>query len=254
MSKPAARTILYGIHAVEAAVKHNAVMRLWLSEDRGDRRLRTLAAEASRLGIPIQRIPKTELDQLAGAAAHQGAVGESPAPVIGDEQTLDALLDELAEPAFLLILDGVQDPHNLGACLRSAAAAGVHALIVPKDRAASLTPAARKVASGAAETVPFIRVTNLARTLRALKNRGIWTVGLAGEAAQPLYDMDMVGPVALVLGAEGGGLRRLTKEHCDFLACIPMTDAVASLNVSVSTGIALFEAARQRRWRWRNIT
>ncbi|HET6655547.1 MAG TPA: 23S rRNA (guanosine(2251)-2'-O)-methyltransferase RlmB, partial [Gammaproteobacteria bacterium] len=220
--------------------------RLWLLRGRGDRRLETLAVEASKQGVTLERLARDELDRLTGAAAHQGAVAEVRAAAPGNEQTLDTLLDELAKPPFLLVLDGVQDPHNLGACLRSAAAAGVHALIAPKDRAASLTPAARKVASGAAEIVPFVQVTNLARTLRSLKERGIWTVGLAGEADQPLYDFDLAGPLALVLGAEGSGLRRLTKEHCDFLGHIPMTDAVASLNVSVSAGVALFEAVRQR--------
>ncbi|HET7308143.1 MAG TPA: 23S rRNA (guanosine(2251)-2'-O)-methyltransferase RlmB [Gammaproteobacteria bacterium] len=238
--------IVYGIHAVEAALKRNALSRLWLLRGRSDHRVETLAVEASKRNVPLERLPRNELDRLAGAATHQGAVGEVHAAAPGKEQTLDALLDELSGPPFLLVLDGVQDPHNLGACLRSAAAAGAHAVIAPRDRAASLTPAARKVASGAAEIVPFVRVTNLARTLRGLKERGIWTVGLAGEADQPLYDFDLAGPLALVLGAEGGGLRRLTKEHCDFLARIPMTEAVASLNVSVSAGIALFEAVRQR--------
>lgn len=240
-------SIVYGIHAVEAALKRGAINRVWLLRGRGDRRLETLASEASNQNVMLERMTRDELDRLAGAVAHQGAVAEVRAAAPGDEQTLEALLDELTEPPFLLVLDGVQDPHNLGACLRSAAAAGVHALIAPKDRAASLTPAARKVASGAAEIVPFVQVTNLVRTLRDLKERGIWTVGLAGEADQPLYDFELAGPLALVLGAEGTGLRRLTKEHCDFLARIPMTDAVASLNVSVSAGVALFEAVRQRR-------
>ncbi|HET6724464.1 MAG TPA: 23S rRNA (guanosine(2251)-2'-O)-methyltransferase RlmB [Gammaproteobacteria bacterium] len=240
---------IYGIHAVDAALKRKAVSRLWLLRGRGDRRLEALAAEAARQGLTLQRLSREELDEMSGGAVHQGAMGEVQVAAPGDEQTLETLLDELAGPPFLLMLDGVQDPHNLGACLRSAAAAGVHAVIAPKDRAASLTPAARKVASGAAEIVPFIQVTNLARTLRDLKERGIWTVGLAGEADQPLYEIDLSGPLALVMGAEGSGLRRLTKEHCDFLARIPMTDAVASLNVSVSAGIGMFEAVRQRKSR-----
>ncbi|HET7371593.1 MAG TPA: 23S rRNA (guanosine(2251)-2'-O)-methyltransferase RlmB [Gammaproteobacteria bacterium] len=238
--------LVYGIHAVEAALKRGALDRLWLLRGRGDRRLESIASAASKQGVTLERVARDELDRLTGTAAHQGAVAEVRAAAPGNEQTLETLLDELAAPPFLLVLDGVQDPHNLGACLRSAAAAGVHALIAPKDRAASLTPAARKVASGAAEIVPFVQVTNLARTLRSLKERGIWTVGLAGEADQPLYDFDLAGPLALVLGAEGSGLRRLTKEHCDFLARIPMTEAVASLNVSVSAGVAMFEAVRQR--------
>jgi 23S rRNA (guanosine2251-2'-O)-methyltransferase len=240
-------SIVYGIHAVEAALKRNSLGRLWLLRGRSNHRLEVLAVEAAKRNVPLERLTRDELERLAGAATHQGAVGEVHAAAPGNEQTLEALLDELDGPPFLLVLDGVQDPHNLGACLRSAAAAGAHAVIAPRDRAASLTPAARKVASGAAEIVPFVQVTNLARTLRSLKDRGIWTVGLAGEADQPLYDFDLAGPLALVLGAEGGGLRRLTKERCDFLARIPMTDAVASLNISVSAGIALFEAVRQRR-------
>lgn len=237
---------IYGIHAVRAALERGTLQRLWLLQGRDDRRLETLATEAAATGVTVARVARQELDRLAGGAVHQGAAGEVAALQAGDEDTLDALLDSLATAPFLLVLDGVQDPHNLGACLRSAAAAGVHALVAPKDRAASLTPAARKVASGAAEIVPFIQVTNLARTLSALKDRGIWTVGLAGEADQPLYAFDLKGPLALVLGAEGGGLRRLTKDRCDFLGRIPMSGAVASLNVSVATGVALFEAVRQR--------
>lgn len=242
----AERTLVYGIHAVAAALERGALRRLWLLEGRHDRRLEGLTGDAARRGVAVERVARDRLDELTGAAAHQGAAGEVDAALQGDERTLHALLDRLAAPPFLLVLDGVQDPHNLGACLRSAAAAGAHALIAPKDRAASLTPAARKVASGAAEIVPFIQVTNLARTLRELKDRGIWTVGLAGEADQALYEFDLKGPLALVLGAEGGGLRRLTKEHCDFLARIPLAGAVASLNVSVAAGVALFEAVRQR--------
>lgn len=237
---------IYGIHAVAAALEHGSLRRLWLLDARHDRRLEQLAADAARRGVTIQRVAREALDELTGSAAHQGAVGEAQAAAPGDERMLDALLDNIDEPPFLLILDGVQDPHNLGACLRSAAAAGVHALIAPKDRAASLTPAVRKVASGAAEVVPFIQVTNLARTLRDLKERGIWIVGLAGEADQALYEFDLKGPLALALGGEGGGLRRLTKDHCDFLGHIPMRGAVESLNVSVAAGVALFEAVRQR--------
>jgi len=156
------------------------------------------------------------------------------------------LLDQLAEPPFLLVLDQVQDPHNLGACLRSADAAGVHGVIAPRDNAVGLTPTVHKVASGAARTVPFFQVTNLARVLRTLKERGIWLVGAAGEAEQSIYQADLTGPLALVMGAEDTGLRRLTREECDFLVRIPMRGHVESLNVSVATGVVLFEALRQR--------
>ncbi len=167
---------------------------------------------------------------------------------VGQKTTNDlfALLDRLEEPPFLLILDNIQDPHNLGACLRSADGAGVHAVIAPKDRAVSLTPAVRSVASGAAEFMPFIAVTNVARTIDQLKERNIWVVGTADEADRPLYEADLTGPLALVMGSEGKGLRRLTREHCDFLVSIPMAGSVESLNVSVATGVCLYEAVRQR--------
>ena len=163
------------------------------------------------------------------------------------EPDLDALLDDLVGPPFLLILDEIQDPHNLGACLRTADAAGIQAVIAPRDNAVGLTPTVAKVASGAAETVPYVQVTNLARTLDSLKARGIWLVGLAGEAEADLYGIDLQGPIALVLGGEGRGLRRLTRERCDYLARLPMLGTVESLNVSVATGICLYEALRQRR-------
>lgn len=166
---------------------------------------------------------------------------------VRNEDDLFDILDSLKEPPFLLILDGVQDPHNLGACLRSADAAGVHAVIAPKDRAVSLTDTVRKIACGAAEHVPFVTVTNLARTLKELKEAGLWLVGTADGAEQSLYDIDLTGPLALVMGAEGKGLRRLTREHCDFLVHIPMAGSVECLNVSVATGVCLFEAVRQRR-------
>ena len=169
---------------------------------------------------------------------------EGPAPL--GEKDLEELLDGLSEPPFLLVLDQVQDPQNLGACLRTADAAGVHAVIAPRDNAVGLTPTVHKVASGAARTIPFIQVTNLARCLRGLKERGVWLVGLAGEGEQTLYQADLAGPLALVMGAEDTGLRRLSREHCDFLVQIPMRGEVESLNVSVATGVALFEALRQR--------
>jgi 23S rRNA (guanosine2251-2'-O)-methyltransferase len=173
-------------------------------------------------------------------------VAESKAKAALNEAGLNQLLDNLAEPPLLLILDGVTDPHNLGACLRTADAAGVHALIVPRDKACGLTAVVRKVASGAAETVPFVQVTNLARTLKALKQRNIWLVGTDLDTEQDIYEADLSGPLALVMGAEGKGMRRLTREQCDFLVKLPMRGSVQSLNVSVSTGICLYEAVRQR--------
>jgi len=168
---------------------------------------------------------------------------------VHDEAFLNRLLDELDEPPFLLVLDGVTDPHNLGACLRTAAAAGVHAVVAPKDKAAGINATVRKVAAGAAERIPFVPVTNLARTLKSLQSRGLWTVGAAGEAKQSLYQCQLTGSLALVLGAEGSGLRRLTREHCDFLVAIPMASDVESLNVSVAVGVCLYEAVRQRKSR-----
>jgi 23S rRNA (guanosine2251-2'-O)-methyltransferase len=188
------------------------------------------------------------LDTRQPGVNHQGVVATTQAPAALDEKALKTLIEDLQEPPLLLILNGVQDPHNLGACLRSADAAGVHAVIAPKDRSVGLTPTACKVASGAAETVPLVQVTNLARTLRWLQDEaGIWVVGTAGETDTLLYDADLQGPLALVMGAEGKGMRRLTREACDALVCLPMAGSVESLNVSVAAGICLFEAVRQRR-------
>ncbi len=241
------RELIYGLHAVIALLEGGGeVQTLWMLDSRHDERLARVAELAQKAGLRIQRVPRAELDRMTHDARHQGVVAEALGAELRDEGGLYLLLDQLQEPPFLLVLDGVQDPHNLGACLRSANAAGVHAVIAPKDRSASLTAVARKVASGAAEMTPFFQVTNLARTLRDLKERNVWFVGLAGEADQGLYELDLKGPLAIVMGAEGDGMRRLTKEHCDFLAKIPMAGGVESLNVSVATGVALFEALRQR--------
>jgi len=239
--------LVYGLHAVMALFeRQRPVRQLWVQDSRHDGRLDELLAKAAEFGVSVQRVARDKLDKLTGDGRHQGVVAEAGAAQAGDEHDLEACLSALASPAFLLVLDGVQDPQNLGACLRSANAAGVHAVIVPKDRAAELTSAVRKAAAGAAEMTPFFQVTNLARTLRWLKQQNIWLVGLAGEAHETLYALDLKGPLALVLGAEGSGLRRLSKAECDFLACIPMGGGVESLNVSVATGVALFEARRQR--------
>ena len=239
--------LVYGLHAVMALFEHHRPVRqLWVQDSRQDARVDELLAKAAEFGISVQRVARDKLDKLTNEGRHQGVVAEAGAAQAGDEHDLDAFLTTLISPAFFLVLDGVQDPHNLGACLRSANAAGVQAVIAPKDRAAELTPAVRKAAAGAAEATPLFQVTNLARTLRWLKQQNIWLVGLASEADQTLYEMDLKGPLALVLGAEGSGLRRLSKAECDFLACIPMQGDVESLNVSVAAGVALFEAVRQR--------
>lgn len=240
-------SIVFGIHAVEAALKQAAVVELWLDAgQRPNARLGRLVDEAKRSGVKIVRRPREALDELARGERHQGVVAHLAAESAARQQDLMGLIDGLDHPPFLLILDGVTDPHNLGACLRSANAAGVDAVIVPKDKAAGLTPVVRKVACGAVEMTPFYQVTNLARTLRELQQAGVWLVGAAGEAEASLYETDLRGPLALVLGGEGKGLRRLTREHCDLLIKIPMVGAVESLNVSVATGVCLFEALRQR--------
>lgn len=214
-------------------------------QGREDGRLNKLAKIADQNGFAVNRVPRRELDDLV-RGRHQGVVAiVSASPELG-ENDLWAKLDALEEAPFLLVLDSVTDPHNLGACLRSADASGVHAVIVAKDKSAPLNAVAKNVASGAAESTPLIRVTNLARTLKALQDRGVWITGAAGEGAVNIYEADLKGPTAIVMGAEGSGLRRLTREHCDQLAKIPMCGSVSSLNVSVATGVFLFEALRQR--------
>jgi len=242
--------LVVGLNAVRSALKHGAgqVSALAVDAARHDRRLRELIDAAKAAGIHIELVAREALDRLAGGANHQGAVATVLAATARDESELHALLESLDRPPFLLVLDGVQDPHNLGACLRSADAAGVDAVITPRDRAVGLTPVACKVASGAAESVPFFQVTNLARTLEQLRNQWrVWVVGTAGEAETLLYGADLRGPLALVLGGEEKGLRRLTREHCDLLVRLPMAGVVESLNVSVAAGVCLFEAVRQRR-------
>lgn len=238
---------VFGWHAVEAVLKREPgrLQRVWIQTGRQDKRVKTITDSLDELGVKWAVVHRRELDERVGGV-HQGvvaAVSESR------EWTEDDLLTQLAEndkPPFLLVLDGVTDPHNLGACMRTCDAVGIQAVIVPKDKSASLTAVARKVACGAAETVPFVRVTNLARFLRTLKDQGVWLIGTAGEAESTLYQADFKGPVALVMGAEGAGMRRLTREHCDQLINIPMLGHVDSLNVSVATGVCLYEALRQR--------
>lgn len=240
---------VFGLHAVRSLLERTPgqVRQLWVQDSRHDDKIQSLVSLAGSVGVRVETRPRRDLDELSGQGRHQGVVAEVEAASVElREADLLSYVEALEEPPFLLILDGVQDPHNLGACLRSADAAGVHAVIVPRDRSVGLTPVVRKVACGAAETVPLVTVTNLARTLRALRDAGVWLYGAAGEAGESLYHMRLTGPVGLILGGEGKGLRRLTREHCDALFAIPMAGTVESLNVSVATGIALFEARRQR--------
>jgi 23S rRNA (guanosine2251-2'-O)-methyltransferase len=241
--------LVFGIHSVRILLlqRPRRIARLVLQKDRDDARIRELQELAQERGIDVNWSSQAELDRTSGSEHHQGALAQVQSTEALGEGALDGLLDEARTPPLLLVLDGVQDPHNLGACLRTAEAAGVTAVIAPRDRAAGLSPVVRKVASGAAEIVPLIQVVNLARTLRWLQQREVWIVGTDDQASQTLYDVDLRGPLALVLGAEGTGLRRLTREGCDVLVRIPMQGVVESLNVSVATGVALFEATRQRR-------
>ncbi|MDR2189376.1 MAG: 23S rRNA (guanosine(2251)-2'-O)-methyltransferase RlmB [Azonexus sp.] len=238
--------LIYGFHAVTAKLRHDpaAVKEIIIDQSRRDGRVRDLLAHAELQKVRVIAADAQRLDGMAPGARHQGVV----ARVEGGRKLarLDDVLDTLTEPAFLLLLDGVTDPRNLGACLRVADAAGVHVVIAPKDRAAGLTDAAAKTASGAAETVPYVMVTNLARTLRELRERDIQVIGAAGEADKDLYAADWPAATAWVFGAEGEGMRRLTREHCDQLVRIPMHGAVASLNVSVAAGVCLYEARRRR--------
>jgi len=240
----------YGLHPVESliATHPEQVREISVAAGRHDRRLAPLIAAAESRGIPVRSLHGGELDRLLPGARHQGVIA-TLAPQTREgrrEQDLAAFLAGIDAPAFLLVLDGVQDPHNLGACLRTADAAGVQAVIMPRDRAAGITPVVRKVACGAAETVPVFTVTNLARSLRVLKENGVWICGASDDAEKTLYDADLRGPLALVLGGEGKGLRRLTRELCDYLVAIPMAGRVESLNVSVAAGVLLYEARRQR--------
>ena len=240
---------IYGIHAVESLLVNqpDSLVLLTVAAGKSDQRVTSLVEQAGRAGIPVKKIPRKELDLMCPAGRHQGVIATVTARTQEmSEKTLPAFLESLDDPAFLLVLDGVQDPHNLGACLRTADAAGVHAVILPKDRAVGITPVVHKVASGAVQSVPIFTVTNLARTLRQLKELGIWIFGASDAADEVLYSTDLGGPAAFVLGSEGRGLRRLTSELCDHLVAIPMAGRVESLNVSVAAGVLLFEARRQR--------
>ena len=239
--------ILFGFHAIESVINNDPanLLECWVDPHRHDKRIKELLAQIEKHGISIEYVKKADLEKRCGSQRTQGIAARYRSLKAIPEQSLDALLTK--DNVLLLILDGIQDPHNLGACLRSADAAGVDAVIAPKDRAASITPTVRKVASGAAESIPFIQVTNLARTLKQLKDADVWIVGAAGEADNVIYDVDLKGKLAIVMGAEEKGMRRLTRENCDQLIKLPMAGQVESLNVSVATAVCLYEVVRQRR-------
>jgi 23S rRNA (guanosine2251-2'-O)-methyltransferase len=243
------RELIYGMHTVAAALQRDPSRLLEIQIAEGmnaQTRMRHILDTARDIGIAIHIRPRKSLDHLVKTGIHQGIIAWRIPASPFTENDLEVLLEDLTEAPLLLILDSVQDPHNLGACLRTADAAGVTAVVTPRDRAVGLTPVVRKVACGAAEAIPFIQVTNLARCLRKLKDRGICLVGADGQAEQELFSADLKGPLGLVMGTEGEGLRRLTRENCDYLIRIPMAGSVQSLNVSVATGICLFETVRQR--------
>jgi len=239
---------LFGLHSVQAALDYspNKIHKAWVDSGRQDKRLAQAVSDLLDLGIEPEKVDRKKLDRLADNNNHQGIVIEIEMPGELTESDLKTAVENLTGPALYLVLDNVQDPHNLGACLRTADATGVHGVIITKDNATGITPTVCKVASGAAETVPVYQVTNLARTLRWLKGEGLWIMGAAGETAQSVYSADFTLPMALVVGTEGKGLRRLTKEQCDVLVAVPMLGKVDSLNLSVATGVLLYEAVRQR--------
>ena len=242
------KTNINGIHAVQSALESDPdnVIQVWVSESKRNQRVVNLAKDAEQHGLILHAVSMQKLDKLAKTRKHQGVVAEYNAPKVWEDNELFDMLSALDEHALLLILDGVTDPHNLGACLRTAEGAGVHAVIAPKDKAVGITPTARKVASGAAETIPFVQVTNLSRTIDLLKSAGVWVTGTSDKATHDLYAGDYTTATAIVMGAEGKGLRRLTEDHCDNLISIPMAGKVSSLNVSVATGVCLYEVVRQR--------
>ena len=241
--------IAFGIHAVDSLLRRapQRILKLFVQTDRNDKRIQSLLTLATNQGVSVTRVTKSDLDTQI-AERHQGVVAVielAPSEANLSERDLVSYVSGVERP-LVLVLDGVTDPHNLGACLRSAVAAGVHAVVVPKDNSAEVNATVRKVASGAAEAIPLVRVTNLARALKALKEAGLWVVGTTGDADTVLYDQDLTLPVVIVMGAEGPGMRRLTTDACDFLVKVPMAGDVSSLNVSVATGVCLFEAVRQR--------
>lgn len=240
--------LIFGLHSVQAILKTapQRILTLHVLQGRNDQKLQKILQQAQTNQISVNSTSRQKLDEMVQDENHQGVVAVCNPGEIQDEIFLFKLLENLTEPAFLLILDGVTDPHNLGACMRTAEAAGVHAVVAPKDKSAGLTSVARKVACGAAEVLPFVSVTNLARTLKKLQDKGVWLYGTSGDAEKSVYETDLKGSIAILMGAEGDGMRRLTTETCDYLMNIPMAGMVSSLNVSVATGVCLFEAVRQR--------
>jgi 23S rRNA (guanosine2251-2'-O)-methyltransferase len=238
--------MIFGFHAVTSRLRHEAssVEEIFFDQARDDRRMKDLIAHAKAAGVRVMPVESERLDKIVGTRRHQGVIAFASQLALA--RNLDELLDAVEGPPLLLVLDGITDPHNLGACLRVADGAGAHAVIAPKDRSVGLNATAAKVASGAAESVPFITVTNLARTLRELKERDIWLIGTSDDGEKSLYEGDYSGPTAIVMGSEGEGMRRLTRETCDMLVSIPMFGSVESLNVSVASGVCLYEARRQR--------
>ena len=243
MSSP---KVLFGFHAVGVRLKTTprSIIEIYYEPTRRDARMRQFLERANEAGVRLIEADGMRLAKLAGSHGHQGVAAR--VEILAQTSSLDDLLDGIEGPPLLLVLDGVTDPHNLGACLRVADGAGAHAVIAPKDHAVGINATVAKVASGAAETVPYFMVTNLARTLTELKERNIWVIGTSGDADKTLYQVDLKGPVALVLGAEGPGMRQLTRKTCDELVGIPMQGAVESLNVSVASAVCLYEALRQR--------
>jgi 23S rRNA (guanosine2251-2'-O)-methyltransferase len=240
--------LLIGIHSVASALANTPgqVKAIVVAEECHNPRVKKLRQQAVELGIEVVTQPRALLERRSDGHRHQDIIAEFSADNTWGERDLGHLLDAIEGPPLVLVLDGVQDPHNLGACLRTAEAAGVHLVILPRNRSAGLTPVARRSASGAAEVLPLLFATNLARVLRQLKEKGVWLLGTSDHARQSLYDAELSGPMALVMGSEGKGMRRLTSELCDFLVRIPMHGSVSSLNVSVATGVCLFEMTRQR--------
>jgi 23S rRNA (guanosine2251-2'-O)-methyltransferase len=237
-----------GIHSVQAALDYSAdkVHKIWVDSQRKDKRLLSLVTQLQKLGIALEATDRKRLDKMADGKNHQGIIAEVEIPSVHSENDLKHRIKTLPDIPFFLVLDQVQDPHNLGACLRTANAAGVHGIIITRDNSSGITPAVCKVACGAAETVPVYQVTNLARTLRWLKEQNIWIMGSTGETEQSIFSADLTIPLAIVMGTEGTGMRRLTSEQCDFLVKIPMVGQVESLNVSVAAGIMIYEVFKQR--------
>ena len=242
------RRRLGGFHATNAALDHtpDKLTAVWVDQRRRDKRLSNIESRFQELGLAVESVDRKRLDRLLGSRNHQGIVVELQLPAELDEYALEAAIALSGSKTFLLVLDQVQDPHNLGACMRTADATGVNGIVVTRDKSVAMTPAVYKIASGAAETVPLYQVTNLARSLGRLKQQGVWVIGADGAAQQNLFNTNLTGPVAIVIGAEGRGLRRLTREQCDMLVNLPMLGEIESLNLSVATGVLLYEVLRQR--------